>query len=196
MRAQHPGIELSLLNRPSPVIAAAVAERAVDLGITALPLPVGLRLGLRPAAELLRIEPLLAQRDVLIAPRDHPLAAHKRVSLSTLGTVPLLLLEQGTAARATLDHALLELAVVPQVVMEMGSVEVLKRLVELGFGCSVVPAHAVAPEREQGTLAVIALSGMPARSIGLLTPTVGPLSPAARAMIELARRVLKGRLKA
>jgi DNA-binding transcriptional LysR family regulator len=66
-------------------------------------------------------------------------------------------------------------------------VEVLKRLVELSFGLSVVPEVAAAREVAQGTLRKVRVSGLPARRVGLVTPTVGPLSPAARAFIEVTR---------
>jgi DNA-binding transcriptional LysR family regulator len=75
--------------------------------------------------------------------------------------------------------------------MEMSSVEVLKRLCELGFGVSVVPALAVARELEAGSLARIRVAGLGAgRSVGLLTPTAGPLAPAAAAFVAIARKVL------
>ena len=47
-RARHPGVELRLDNRPSPATAVAVAERRVDVGVVALPLPAGLESRGRP----------------------------------------------------------------------------------------------------------------------------------------------------
>jgi DNA-binding transcriptional LysR family regulator len=191
-RDRHPGVELRLDNRPSPIVAARVAERAVDLGLISLPLPDDLRIGGRPAASELRIEPLASHRDVLICPPRHPLAQRKRVSLSDLATQPLLLLDRTTATRAFLDTRFAAAGLTPRVVMEMSGVEILKRLVELDFGLSIVPEHAAAREVAQGTLATVPVRGLPARRVGLITPTAGPLSRAARAFIEVARAALQG----
>jgi DNA-binding transcriptional LysR family regulator len=185
-RARHPGVELRLDNRTSPAIAEQVAARRLDLGVVSLPLPADLRLdGGRPDAAL-RIEPLADQPDLLICPPGHPLARRRRVTLADLDGEPLLLLDRSTASRAWLERRFAAARVRPRVAMEMNSVEVLKRLVELGFGLSIVPACAAT-----GKLAAVSLSGLgKPRQVGIITPTVGPLSRAARAFIEVARDLL------
>jgi DNA-binding transcriptional LysR family regulator len=193
-RARFPGVDLRLDNRPSPATAVRVAERQLDLGLVSLPLPEGLRTGGRPVAGRLRVEALAAQEEVAICPPGHPLAHRRRVGLDALLPYPLLLLDGTTAARAALDADLARLGAAPAVAMEMSSVEVLKRLVELGLGVSVVPAHAVAREVEAGVLAAVALRGRGvARALGLVTPASGPLSPAAVAFAEIARGELGAR---
>jgi DNA-binding transcriptional LysR family regulator len=185
-RARYPAVELRLDNRPSPVVAARVAERALDLGVVTLPLPAA-------ATADVRTFSLATQRDVLVTPPDHPLARRARVPLAALAPHPLLLLDRGTATRAFLDERFAAAGVRPRVVMEMNGVEVLKRLVELGFGLSIVPEAACAREVAAGTLAARPLAGLPRREIALLTPTLGPLAHAARAFIEVAQRALPRR---
>ena len=74
-----------------------------------------------------------------------------------------------------------------EIVMEMSSVEVLKRLCELGFGLSVVPACAVAREQAAGTLVARPLLGLDAgRSIALVTPAATPLARATEAFAAMA----------
>jgi DNA-binding transcriptional LysR family regulator len=125
-RARHPGVELRLDNRPSPATLAQVAERAVDLGVVTLPV--------RPDHRV-AIEPLRRQMaEVAILPPAHPLARKRRLRLADVAAHPLLLLDTTTATRAALDEAFARLGLRPKVAMEMSSVEVLKRLVELGFG--------------------------------------------------------------
>ena len=70
--------------------------------------------------------------------------------------------------------------------MEMASVEVLLRLVELGFGLTIVPAVAAAGRSR--TLAAIPIRGLEPRRVALVTATVGPLSPAARAFAGIVRK--------
>ncbi len=198
-RARYPGVELRLDNRPSPATALAVAEGRVHAGVVSLPLPPGLTSGGRPLAERVRCQPLVPQTDVVIAPPGHPLARRKQVAVRDLLPFPLLLLDRTTASRAFLEQAferVFERAPAarrqrPQVVMEMSSVEVLKRLVERGFGVSVVPAWAARREARDRTLIVRPLRGLPARrSAGLALPQAAPLPRATAAFADLARALL------
>ncbi|HTM21613.1 MAG TPA: LysR family transcriptional regulator substrate-binding protein, partial [Kofleriaceae bacterium] len=168
-----------------PAIAGEVAARRLDLGVISLPLPADLRVDGHPAETALHIEPLVDQPDVLICPPDHRLARRRRADLADLAGEPLLLLDRSTASRAWLERRFAAARVRPHVIMEMSSVEVLKRLVELGFGLSIIPACAAV-----GRLAVVELSGLgKPRRVGIVTPTTGPLSRAARAFIEVAREL-------
>jgi DNA-binding transcriptional LysR family regulator len=181
-RSRHPGIELRLDNRPSPATLAALrgAERPVDVGVVTLPLP---------GAELVRREPLVPARDVLICPPGHPLARRRRVHVRQLAGEPLVLLDRTTGARPALDAAFARSGFRPRVTMEMSSVEVLKRLVELGFGLSVVPALAVEREVHAGTLVALPLGGLlVTRSIALVLPAAP--APAATAFARIARETL------
>jgi len=183
-RERHPGVELKLVNRPSPALAEQVAARQVDLAVASLPLPKSL-------TDPLRVEVLSEQRDVLICRPDHALASRDRVSLASLADHPLLLLDRSTGTRAVLDARFAKLGVEPNIVMEMSSVEVLKRLVELGFGASIVPAMAAQREVANGSLMQIEIRGLGrARQVGILTPTAGPLSPAASAFVAIAHERL------
>jgi DNA-binding transcriptional LysR family regulator len=181
-RARYPGVELRLDNRPSPATAAQVAARVVDVGIVTSPLAPDARL---------RLEPLLPHEDLAICAPRHPLARKRQVPLDELLGEPLLLLDRTTGARAALDAVFARARVQPRVSMEMSSVEVLKRLVELGFGLSIVPAISVARELRARTLAVVRVPGLSTgRQVGLLTPASGPVAPAAAAFVEIARAVL------
>jgi DNA-binding transcriptional LysR family regulator len=188
-RARFPGVELRLDNRPSPATAVRVAERQLDLGIGALPLPRGLVARGRPIEERLRIEPLVDHEDVVICPPHHPLAARRTVRLERLAASPLLLLDRSTGTRAWLDAAFELARARPTVHMEMSSVEVLKRLVELGFGVSVVPRLAVAREvRERSLVALRLVGARGVRRVGLVTPAAS--SRAAQSFAAVTRAVL------
>jgi DNA-binding transcriptional LysR family regulator len=191
-RARHPDVELVLETRPSPATALALANGEVDVGVTTLPLPPGLRHRGAPLERALHAEPLRAQPEVLIAPRAHPFARRKRVRFADLAREPLLLLGTGSAGRDFVDRELQHAAVRPRVAMEMNSVELLKRMVELGFGLSIVPALAVQREVAAGALAAIPIGGarMRERAVGLLLDAAGPSSPAAGAFAEQCRAVL------
>jgi DNA-binding transcriptional LysR family regulator len=187
-RARYPGIELRLDNRPSPSVAARVAQREVDLGVVSLPLPSALRLGGRAASEVLRFETLRPQREVVICPPGHAYGKRRSISFVELAREPLVLLDQTTASRGWIDERFRELGARPHLAMEMSSVEVIKRLVELGFGLSIVPLLSAARELAQGSLHAVRLpKPWPERDVGLITPLHGPLSHAAQAFIEVLR---------
>lgn len=183
LRRVCPLVELRLDNRPSPAIAEAVAGHQLDLGVVSLPLPPGVSAGVRALKQL----PLQPQRDVVAVAKGHALAKRARVRAAELAEYPLVLLDGTTASRAWLDAQFAAAGVQPRVVMEMSSVEVLKRLAALGFGVTVVPEVALGGTRE---LVGVPLAGAPQRRmVGLV---VGPNpSRAARAFVELTRKVLK-----
>jgi len=183
-RAQHPGVELHLDNRPSPAIAEKVASRELDLGVVSLPLPRA-----TVAVESLTQVPLVAQRDVVIVPRGHPLARRGKVRLSELAKWPLVLLDRTTGSRAWLERHFELAQLAPRVAMEMSSLEVLKRLVELDFGISVVPELAVRAGVADRRLVALPLVVAERRMVGLLLPRVP--TRAAAAFATLSRELLR-----
>lgn len=182
-RRAHPAVELRLDNRPSPALAERVALREIDLAVVAFPLAPG-------SSQLAKLKqvPLAAQHDVVIAPRGHELGKKTRVRLSELAKHPLVLLDRTTGARVWLERQFTQAAVTPRVSMEMSSLEVLKRLVALNFGVSVVPELAVRSEVASKELIKRPLQGVPRRMVGLLLPP-SP-SRAALAFAKLARQLL------
>ena len=81
----------------------------------------------------------------------------------------------------------------PKIAMELASIEVIKRLVQLGFGVSIVPAISVQQELAAGTLvARHVLPRSQRRKLGAVHPERGPLPPAAQAFLDLARAILAG----
>lgn len=186
-RERHPGIELRIRNRPSPATEAQVVEGEVDLGFVTLP----------ASDPRLAAEPLAVRDDVAIVAPDHPLAGRRRVRFERLLAEPLLLLDRGSRSRSWLDDRIAEGARdgrAVRVAMELASIEVIKRLVGLGFGVSVVPRVAVEAEREGGSLAVVDLSPRPPRRrIGFVTRRGAPSSRAAAAFATLARQILRPR---
>lgn len=190
-RAAYPGIELRLDNRPSPQVAERVAGGEVELGVVSLPLPDA-RAG-RSRSGLVT-EALGEQRDVVICSPTHAFARRRRLTFAELAREPLVLLDRSTATRALIDARFRAHDTAPHVAMEMSSVEVIKRLVELGFGLSIIPELAVRREIAQGSLyALRTPTPWPKRHVGLVTLGHASLSRAARAFIGVLRTELSDR---
>jgi DNA-binding transcriptional LysR family regulator len=180
-RERYPGVEVRLSNRPSPVTEEQVLAHDVDLGFVTLP----------AASAGLSTERMVVREDVAIFAPGHALARRKRIRFEELLDSPLLLLDRGARTRAFIDERLKAHPGRAHVAMELASIEVVKRLVALGFGVSVVPRIAVEAEVEAGSL--FAASVFPrseARALGVIHASSAPLSRAGSKFVEIAREVL------
>jgi len=173
-RERHPGVELRLTNCTSTEVAGLVADGEVDFGLVTLPI----------VHHRLTSTPLLAREDVLICAPGHPLSSAPDVTLEDVAAYPLLLLDRGSS-RALLDRLFDDAGLVPEIVIELGSVEVIKRYVEIGLGVSIVPSLAIAREVHEGRLRTVRLAWLPPLGIGIVERKAAYRSPAAAAFLEL-----------
>lgn len=171
--ARYPGIEIALTNKPSTETVALLRAGLVDFGIVTLPQPTELTI-----TELTQLE------DVLICHPQHDLLRQPSLTLADIAAHRLLLLEESSTSRALLDQQFAAAGVQPEV-MDLGSVEVIKRYVAIGLGIGIVPRAAVAVECAQGALHALALPWLPQRTIGIVRRRHSALSPGDRAFIAL-----------
>ncbi len=75
---------------------------------------------------------------VLLVPKEHPLARRSSVRLKDLAELPMLLREQGSMTRKLLEEALKKKGVALRVAMEIGSREALQEAVAAGLGVGVI----------------------------------------------------------
>lgn len=179
---KFPGIELQFVNRHSTEIGGLVVAGEVDFGLVTLPL-------LDPRLEA---ETLFWREDVAICPPASPLLAEADVTLAALANYPLLLLEQSSSSRVLLDQLLAKMGVMPARILELGSLEVIKRFVALDLGVSVVPGYAVEAEVKAGSLRAVRLNWLPARSVGVVRRRKSFLSPAGQMFLQLLKNHLPG----
>lgn len=176
-RLTYPGVEIFLTDRISPEVIRLVIDGEVDFGLATLPV-------LEPRVETI---PLFVRKDVAICWPDHPLAKKVVVRMEDLGNYPILMLEKGSTSRKLLDQVFSDAGIVPKVAMELGSIEVIKRFVEIGLGIAVAPEVAVGEEIASGRLKGFPVEGLPVREVGLVQRLGGHLSPAARAFVLMLK---------
>ncbi|HEX5136465.1 MAG TPA: LysR substrate-binding domain-containing protein [Planctomycetota bacterium] len=171
-RAQYKDIVFEVREAGSREIAAAVAREELELGLVTLPVH----------ADGLDLRPLLRDRIVLVAPRDH-LFAGKRVAAAALKGSPLIGFEAGSAIRRIIDDALLRRGIAMQIVMELRSIQSILRMVELGLGLAFVSSLGL------GTDAVrIDVPGLRIeRTLAVATKRGRPLSAAAASFLKQLR---------
>jgi DNA-binding transcriptional LysR family regulator len=75
----------------------------------------------------------------LIMPPGHPLLIRKRLQLSHLADLPLILFESGSTGRQHVMDAFHGQGLSPRVDMEATNTEIIVRMVEAGLGVSIVP---------------------------------------------------------
>lgn len=182
-RTSFPNVELHLTNSQSTRVASLVAEGRVDFGLVTLPV----------VAPHIESTPLFRREDVLICAPTHPLCARSSITPQELGAYPLLLLDKSSNSRTLLDQALVEAGVVAESVMELGSIEVIKRYVEIELGVSVVPRFTAAIEIREGRLHAVPVEWLPECFVGVVKRKNGYLSPAAQMFLGLLEQYVAER---
>jgi DNA-binding transcriptional LysR family regulator len=178
-RRLHPGVDLQLMIEGSTMLAQAVRAREIELALLTLPIsdPPG------------PVEPLYRDRLRFYAsPRD-PLAQRRRLRVEELAGQPLLAHKAGSVTRGLIEGSFVARGLVPRIVMEISSPEVLRRMARSGLGIAVLPEIAVQEEVRRKQLVPLPVSGWDLdRVSGLLVPPAGPPSRAARSFVEILRK--------
>ena len=155
-------------------IIEAVLENVADFGITQLPV----------AERKLQVAEIYADEVKLVAPGDHPLAAHVAVTAGQVARHALLLPKSGTT-RARLNQWLEQVEDKLRVAMELDSTEMLKRFVLAGLGVSFLAESHCRQEVRKGQLRAIPLAPEPMlRRLGLVYRKDKALSKAALGFIQ------------
>ncbi len=173
-RQAYPGIEIRLTDRMSPEVVRLVLEGAVDFGLATLPV----------TEPRVRTRPLFIREDVAVCGPAHPLTHAQTVDLRALSNCAMLMLERGSTSRGLMDRMFSEAGLHPQVTMELGSIEVIKRFVEIGLGVAIVPEVAVREEVRSGRLTALRVTGIPVRQVGMVRRDGGHPSRAATAFLK------------
>ncbi len=123
--------------------------------------------------------------DVFVVGEKYKELAEQTVSLTELKRYPLILMDQNTVARRSLHNFLSSLGVDLQPSIEVGSWDLMKRLVLRGMGVGVIPREYAATQLQSGSLFEIKTDpALPVRSVGMLLPKNAPVSYALHSFIE------------
>ncbi len=171
-RLEHKEIVFEVREAGSRDIAAAVAREELELGLVTLPVH----------SDGLDLRPLLRDRIVLVAPKDH-LFAGKRVAPAALNGSPLIGFEAGSAIRRLIDDALLRRGIAMQIVMELRSIQSILRMVELGLGLAFVSSLGIGAEAVRIDVPGLRIE----RTLAVATKRGRPLSAAAAAFLKQLR---------
>lgn len=123
--------------------------------------------------------------DVFVVGEKYKLLAEQTTSLRELKNYPLILMEENTVARRSLNGFFSSLGLDLQPSIEVGSWDLMKRLVVRGMGVGVIPREYAKSDMDNGTLFELKTDiALPVRSVGMLLPKNAHVSYALHTFIE------------
>ena len=170
----YPEIHVEVYWGISPEVERRVLSGDIDLGLCFLP----------PESEDIQYEALLADEVVLVVSKKHPLAVHKALSITELGSLPLALLSTGLSTRRLLDLQFAKSNFSPKILLEMNDIPALLAVVASGSAGTMVSSRLVANRPD---LRSITIKEGIRRSAGIITRKERHLSAAACAFLELIK---------
>ncbi|PYT92398.1 MAG: hypothetical protein DMG36_15165 [Acidobacteria bacterium] len=135
LRARFPQAEIRITVGVTEEMVAGLLDRRFDLALISLPVP----------EDNLQIIPLFDEELLIVRPSMKKTASSHIGSLrpAELENVPFLLYPKRSNVRRVIDGFFKEIGVQPKAQMEADDTEAIKRLVESGFGYSILPEHAL-----------------------------------------------------
>jgi DNA-binding transcriptional LysR family regulator len=135
LRKEYPNTEIGITVGVTEEIVEGLKDRRFDLGLISLPVP----------EDGLKIIPLFEEELLIVRPSAKHVNASrvKTIEAAELANAPFLLYPKSSNVRLVIDRFFQEIQLTPRVVMEADDTEAIKRLVESGFGYSILPQHAL-----------------------------------------------------
>ncbi len=180
-RREYPQVALSLEERTTPGLAAAVRNDAIDVAFV------------RPLLgddEGLCVEPLLDEDLVIALPSGHPLTRRTRVPLLALSIEPFVLFPRavGAGLHDEIISACRNAGFSPRIVQETSQVTSIVNLVAAGLGVSIVPAS-MQQIHSDGVSYRAIQKPVPKARLSLIYRKADAAAPQLRKLLELTRRL-------
>ena len=178
---KFPEVKIELIAGYTPDTIEQLKTDRCDVAFVNLPITVDQELQLY--GNCMRLN------DVFIAGNKYKEELNAPVTLSQLKQYPLILLGKDTVARQSLDNFLGSMGIDLQPFMEIGSWDLMKRLVQSGMGLGVIPREYAATALADGTLFEVKTDpALPVRSVGMLLKKNASVSYALHSFIDGFRK--------
>ena len=135
LRKRFPNAEIRVTVGVTEEMVAGLLDRRFDLALISLPV----------SEAHLKLIPLFDEELLIVRPSANKAGSGHVGSLraSELSDAPFLLYPKRSNVRLVIDRFFKDIGVTARVLMEADDTEAIKRLVESGFGYSILPEHAV-----------------------------------------------------
>ena len=178
---KFPAVKIELMADFTPDTIEKLKADRCDVAFVNLPIEVDPELELE--GNCMRLN------DIFIASDKIQELSAGVISLSKLKKYPLIMMDKNTVARHALDAFMGRMGVELTAAIEVGSWDLMKRLVEKGMGIGVIPREYATAKLEEGTLFEVRTDPvLPVRSVGMLLPKNKPVSYALHSFIEYFRK--------
>ena len=134
---------------------------------------------------------------VLVAPPSHPFA-RGTPTVAEAASEPIVLFDRGSSYYGLIHNFFRQAGVIPNVAMELDSLEATKRMVEEGLGIALVPLVTIERELRMGTLVRVNLADAQAikRPISLIYRRNRKRSRAVQAFIDCMAEIFSAKVPA
>lgn len=155
----YPNISLTVTTGTSEPTIAKIRNNEIDVGVLSLPVD----------SHDLQVESVFREEMVVVTSPSHPLSRKRRITPTDIAETPLILFERGSNTRKLIDYFFEEQRLTPEIIMEMENVEIIKPLVDIGLGITIIPYQSIVREVEAKTLHFTRIAGHRLyREIGLV----------------------------
>jgi DNA-binding transcriptional LysR family regulator len=148
-RRAHPGVEVKVIPGATPRLVRQLRAGAADLGLLTLPVN----------DPNLVSTPVMREELLLVTAPTNPLAKKKQIVSKDLVGQPFVLFEASSNSRRAIDVFFTKEHISPRVISETENVEIIKAMVQIGLGITIIPYQAVAREVRAGFLFCARIAG-------------------------------------
>ncbi len=148
--SSHSGVDVSIRTGRSEQVLAMLQADEVQVGLV--------RSLFHPEVETVH---LYEDEIVLAVNPGHPFAADGTASVEDAASEPIVLFDRGSSYFGLIHGFFRQAGVVPNVAMELDSLEATKRMVEEGLGIALVPLVTIERELETGSLVKVSIVDSP-----------------------------------
>ena len=157
--SRYPGVEVIVHTGQSEQVLNMLLSDEVQVGLV--------RSVTHPGVETVD---LYVDEVILVVNPGHPFAANRQATIEEVGSHPVILADRGSSYCGLIHGLFRQAGVVPNVAMELDSMESTKRMVEEALGIALLPRMCLERELKQGLLTEVAITNAPpiSRQIALI----------------------------
>lgn len=178
-RQDYPGVEIRVRELTSEALFESIRQREADFGI-----------GPQPETDEFDFDLILVDPLYALVPRSLVTTRRTTIGFATLASMPLLLLNQATALRHTVEAALKDRGGKLDTRYEFAQAQTLISMARSGLGAAILPRVALPEGDDSLTYRLRIVNPSLSRNIGIVTSRGQSLSPAPLRLIELIKQII------